>query len=58
MESGVPRVEIMTWRLRLGFIARTRGVGQLNVLELVRELKEKSTGMIVNIAAVFEGLER
>ena len=57
MEFDVPSVAVMTWKLLLGFIALTRGLGQLNVLELVRELKEKTMGMIVNIAVVSESLE-
>jgi len=57
VEFDVPSVGVMTWKLLLGFIALTRRLGQLNVLELVRELKEKSMGMIVNIAAVSESLK-
>ena len=57
MGFDVPSVEVMTWKLLLGFIAPMRGLGQLNVLELVRELQEKSMGRIVNIAALSEGLE-
>ena len=57
MEFDAPGVEVMTWKLLLGFIAPTKGLGQLNVLELVRELKEKSMGMIVNIAVISESLE-
>ena len=57
MGFGVPSVEVMTWKLPLGFIALTRGVGRLNVLEPVRGLKEKNMGMIVNIAAVSESPE-
>lgn len=57
MEFDVPSVEVMTSKLLLGFTALTRGLGQLNVLELVRELKEKSMRIIVNIAVAFESLE-
>jgi len=57
VEFDVSSVEVMTWKLPLGFIALTRGLGQLNVLELVRELKEKSMAMIVNIAVISESLE-
>ena len=57
MEFDVTSVEVMTWKLRLGFIALTRRLGQLNVPELVRELKEKSMGRIVNIAALSESVE-
>jgi len=53
----VPNVEVMTWKLPVGFTALTRRAGQLNVLELVRELQEKNMGMIVNIAAFSESLE-
>jgi len=57
VEFDAPGVEVMTWKLPLGFIALTRGLGRLNVLELVRELQEKSMGMIVNIVAISESLE-
>ena len=58
MELDVSSVGVMTWKLPLGFIALTRRLGQLNVLELVKELKEKNMGMIVNVAALSESLER
>jgi len=57
VEFDVSGVEVMTWKLPLGFIALMRELGQLNVLELVRELKEKSMVMIVNIAVISESLE-
>ena len=57
MEFDVPSVGVITWKLPLGFIALMRELGQLNVLELVRELKEKSMGMIVNIAALSGSLK-
>ncbi len=57
MEFDVPSVEVMTSKLPLGFTALTRRLGQLNVLELVRESIERITGMIVNIAVIFESLQ-
>ena len=56
MEYAVPSVEVMTWKLLPGFIAPTIGLEQLNVLALVRELKEKSMAMIVNITVISESL--
>jgi len=56
VEFDVPNVGILTWKLLLGFFALTSG-WQLNVLELVKGLKEKNMGMNVNIVAVSEKLE-
>jgi len=56
VEYAVPSVEVMSWKLLPGFIALTIGLEQLNVLALVRELKEKSMAMIVNITVISESL--
>lgn len=50
-------MEVITWKLLLGSTALTRSPEQLNVLELVRELKEKNMEMIVNIAVTPESLK-
>jgi hypothetical protein len=46
----------MTWKPQLGLTVLTRSPEQLNVLELVRELKKKNRGMIVDITAISESL--
>jgi len=51
-----PSVELMTWKPPLGLAVLTRSPEQLNVLELVRELKKKNTGMIVDITAISESM--
>lgn len=56
MGFDAPSVEVMTWKLPLGLTALTRSLEQLNVLELVRELKKKNTGMIVDITAISESM--
>jgi len=47
----------MTWRLQVGFTARTKRLRQLNVPELVRGLNRGNMGMNANFVAVLENLE-
>lgn len=49
-------VELMTWKPQLGLAVLTRSPEQLNVLELVKELKKKNMGMIVDITAISESM--
>jgi hypothetical protein len=56
VECDVPSAGILNWKLPVGFFALIRG-WQLNVLELVKGLKEKNMGMSVDIVAVSEILE-
>lgn len=56
MEFDVPSVEVMTWKLMRGLIAHTRSSHWLNVLRLVRELREKNMGMFVTTAAISKNL--
>jgi len=56
VEFDVPSVEVMTWKLMRGLIAHTRSSHWLNVLRLVRELREKNMGMFVTTAAISKNL--
>lgn len=49
-------VELMTWKPQLGLTVLIKSPEQLNVPELVRELKKKNMGMIVDITAISEGM--
>jgi len=56
VEFGVISVEVTTLRPLGGFFALRRGVVQLNVLVLVRELSEETMRLNANIGASIEGL--
>ena len=56
MGFDAPSVELMTWKPPLGLAVLTRSPEQLNALELVKELKKKNMGMIVDITAISESM--